>query len=47
MLSTALELAGFGLLVVAAFLVALPLGLAVLGLTLLGVGYLLDVEASR
>lgn len=41
MLSTILELAGFGLLVLAAFLVSVPLGLAVAGLVVFGVGALL------
>lgn len=41
MLTTGLELAGFALLTVAAFTVALPLGLAVAGGSCLAVGYLL------
>ncbi len=41
MLSTALELTGFALLVAAATLVAVPLGLAVAGLSLVTVGYLM------
>jgi len=40
-LSTALELAGFGLLVIAAALVALPLGIAVAGASCIVLGYLI------
>lgn len=39
--STILELAGFALVIAAAFAVALPLGLAVAGISCIGVGYLL------
>ena len=41
MLSTALELAGFALLVTAAALVAVPLGIAVAGASCIALGYLL------
>lgn len=40
-LTTGLELAGFALLVAAAFVVAVPLGLAVAGVSCLAVGFLL------
>ena len=41
MLSTVLELAGFGLLVLAAALVAVPLGIAVAGASCIVLGYLI------
>ena len=41
MLSTALELAGFALLVVAAALVAVPLGIATAGASCIALGYLI------
>lgn len=43
--STILELAGFALLVAAAFTVAVPLGLAVAGVSAIAVGYLLGRSA--
>jgi|694.fasta_scaffold03440_3 hypothetical protein len=39
--STILELAGFALIVAAAFVVAVPLGLAVAGVSCVAIGYLL------
>jgi hypothetical protein len=41
MLSTALELAGFALIVTAAALVAIPLGVAAAGVSCILLGYLL------
>ena len=41
MLSTALELAGFALIVTAATLVAIPLGVAAAGVSCILLGYLL------
>jgi hypothetical protein len=41
MLSTALELAGFALIVTAAALVAVPLGMAAAGVSCILLGYLL------
>lgn len=41
MLTTALELVGFGLLVVAAALVAIPLGIAAAGASCIVLGYLI------
>lgn len=41
MVSTALELVGFGLLVVAAGLVAVPLGIAAAGASCIILGYLM------
>lgn len=41
MLSTALELAGFALIVTAAALVAIPLGIATAGVSCILLGYLL------
>ena len=45
MLSTALELAGFGLLVIAAALVAVPLGIAVAGGSCIVLGYLMGRDS--
>lgn len=39
--STILELAGFALVIAAAFTVAIPLGLAVAGISCIGIGILL------
>jgi hypothetical protein len=44
MLSTALELAGFALIVTAAALVAIPLGIAAAGVSCILLGYLLGRE---
>lgn len=45
MLSTVLELTGFGLLVAAAALVAIPLGIAVAGASFIILGYLLGRDS--
>lgn len=46
MISDLVELAGFGCLVAAAFLVATPLGLLVLGLALLLIGTAVDDDVT-
>lgn len=43
--STILELAGFALVIAAAFVVAIPLGLAVAGIACIGIGVLLGRAA--